>query len=61
MRLRKLGAVEMPTLWKSQHDFHKGFGTLAQNASVPHFHKPVLFGNDDRTFHVLQKPDILTY
>lgn len=57
----KTWAVEMPTLWTSHNDAHKGLGTLAQNASVPHFHKPVRFVNDDRTFHVLQKPDILMY
>ena len=57
----KTRAVEMPTLWKSQNDSHKGLGKLAQNASFPHFHKPVRFVNNDRTFHVLQKPDILMY
>jgi hypothetical protein len=43
MRCRENRAVEMPTLWKSQNDSHKGLGKLAQNASFPHFHKPVLF------------------
>lgn len=61
MRGRESRAVEMPTLWKSQHDSHKGLGKLAQHASFPHFHKPVLLVNDDRTFHVQRKPDILTY
>jgi hypothetical protein len=51
----KTWAVEMPTLWKSQNDFHKGLGKLAQNASFPHFHKPYSF-IDDRT-----RPESVTY
>jgi len=43
MRWRENWAVEMPTLWKSQNDFHKGLGKFAQNASFPHFHKPYFF------------------
>jgi hypothetical protein len=44
-----------PDLWKSENDFHKGLGKLAENASFPHFHKPYFF-IDDRT-----RPESVTH